>query len=77
MSPSTTSDERDILVVLIEEKAALIEAFRESAPAREAIAHWAFALFLARGAGHGKDLDDWLQAERALWAALPARMARP
>jgi DUF2934 family protein len=33
-------------------------------PIREAIATRAYELFLARGAGHGHDLDDWLQAER-------------
>ena len=26
----------------------------------------AYELFLARGAGHGNDLDDWLQAEQEL-----------
>ena len=30
------------------------------------IACRAYELFLARGAQHGRDLDDWLQAEREL-----------
>jgi len=35
-------------------------------PITEAIACRAYELFLARGAQHGRDLDDWLQAEREL-----------
>lgn len=34
--------------------------------ALDAIASTAYELFLARGAEHGHDLDDWLQAEREL-----------
>ena len=35
----------------------------------ERVRHRAFELFEHRGAGHGSDLDDWLQAERELtWA---------
>ena len=26
----------------------------------------AYELYLARGAGHGRDMEDWLQAEREL-----------
>ena len=32
----------------------------------EDVAHRAFELFLSRGAQHGSDVDDWLQAERQL-----------
>ena len=32
----------------------------------EAIAARAFEYFVARGGGHGRDLEDWLQAEREL-----------
>lgn len=35
-------------------------------PITEAIARRAYELFLARGAQPGRDLDDWLQAEREL-----------
>ena len=35
-------------------------------PITEAIARRAYELFLARGAQHGRDMDDWLQAEREL-----------
>ena len=41
-------------------------------PINEAIARRAYELFLARGAEHGHDLDDWLQAEREF-----AEAARP
>ena len=32
----------------------------------EAIARRAYEIFERRGAGHGADVDDWLQAEREL-----------
>ena len=32
----------------------------------DAVARRAYELFLARGAAHGRDLDDWLEAERQL-----------
>ena len=35
-------------------------------PAREEIELRAYKLFLARGAGDGHDLEDWIQAEREL-----------
>lgn len=35
-------------------------------PEREAIEARAYGFFLERGAGHGKDLDDWLRAEREI-----------
>jgi hypothetical protein len=73
---SATSDEPETIALVSEAEIILINRFsddldRESPLAREAIAYWAFALFQARGASHGKDLDDWLQAERALLAVLP------
>jgi len=34
----------------------------------EDVARRAYELFLARGAGHGLDLEDWLEAERQLTA---------
>ena len=30
------------------------------------IAREAYAIFLSRGGGHGRDTDDWLEAERRL-----------
>ena len=35
-------------------------------PASEEIKIRAYEIYLARGASHGADLDDWLQAEREL-----------
>ena len=37
-----------------------------SEPTHDEIAQRAFARFIARGATHGQDLDDWLCAEREL-----------
>jgi hypothetical protein len=37
-----------------------------SEPTTEQIAGRAYELFLARGAEHGHDVDDWTQAEREL-----------
>jgi hypothetical protein len=41
-------------------------------PGPHAIARRAYEIFLARGAEHGHDLDDWLQAEREV-GGLPKR----
>ena len=41
-------------------------------PIAEAIACRAYELYLARGAQHGRDLDDWLEAERELLDAARA-----
>lgn len=40
---------------------------------REEVARRAYELFLSRGAGHGRDLDDWLEAERQLAVSIPTR----
>jgi Protein of unknown function (DUF2934) len=32
----------------------------------DAIARRAFEVYLARGGGHGRDIEDWLEAERQL-----------
>jgi len=37
----------------------------------EQVARRAYELFLARGAGHGRDLDDWLEAERQVIEQAP------
>jgi hypothetical protein len=42
-------------------------------PITEAIALRAYELFLARGSQHGRDLEDWLQAERELLEAARSR----
>jgi hypothetical protein len=38
------------------------------APSPEAIAARAYELYLARGGADGKDIDDWLKAEKDLRA---------
>jgi Protein of unknown function (DUF2934) len=38
----------------------------EPSPTRAEIERRAYVIFLERGSVHGLDLDDWLQAERAL-----------
>jgi hypothetical protein len=42
----------------------------------EEVARRAYELFLARGAGHGRDLDDWLEAERQLTEQAPNGRSR-
>ncbi|HZP33498.1 MAG TPA: DUF2934 domain-containing protein [Candidatus Acidoferrales bacterium] len=37
-------------------------------PSHEHIAIRAYEIYVKRGAEHGRDLDDWLQAERELTA---------
>jgi hypothetical protein len=39
----------------------------------EEIARRAFEIFLSRGGDHGRDLDDWLQAERDILARASRR----
>ena len=57
----TTSDE-----VRIDEANDTPRALRQ--PTYEEIAAAAYERYLSRGGGHGQDLEDWLQAERALGA---------
>jgi hypothetical protein len=42
----------------------------------DTVARLAFELFLARGAVHGHDLDDWLTAESQLRAAAGGKRRR-
>ena len=74
MVSSPVSDERQVIALVNEAELAWINGL--SAPAHEAVEHWAFLLFLARGASHGKALEDWLQAEDALLRTLPAVQLR-
>jgi hypothetical protein len=75
---SSIVPEEEMIAVDSENEMAYITAYISdepapwSAPAHEAIAHWAYALFLARGASPGTALGDWLEAERALIRALSA-----
>jgi hypothetical protein len=52
-------------------------------PIHERIAERAYELYQKRGQSHGKDLDDWLEAERLVLSehnpseAMPALKAKP
>ena len=35
-------------------------------PTRDSITHLAYALYLVRGCEHGRDVEDWVRAEREL-----------
>ena len=57
-------DEREIFAVLSDEDMELLRK-HEAAP-HEAVARRAYEIFLRRGGAPGRDLEDWLQAEREL-----------
>ena len=61
-------DDAEILAILSEEDMALLRGREalEGERLREAIARRAYELYQRRGGAHGRDLDDWLQAEREL-----------
>jgi hypothetical protein len=40
---------------------------------RERVAMRAYELYIARGGGEGRELDDWLSAERELTGTAPGR----
>ena len=42
-------------------------------PTNEQIARRAYEIYLSRGADHGRDTDDWLEAERQLTKELTNR----
>jgi hypothetical protein len=44
-----------------------------SGPTHDEIAERAYEIFLARGATHGKDAEDWIHAEKALQAEKGSR----
>lgn len=45
-------------------------------PQHREIAVRAYEFFVQRGGTHGRDLDDWLQAERELLASSPKKAPR-
>jgi hypothetical protein len=48
---------------------------QSSRPTRAAIAARAFALYCERGGQHGRDVEDWLRAERELQQAASSTAA--
>ncbi len=72
---STKESATSVLVEVTEEMAK--PRFAESArlslaelgrvePTKDAITHLAYALYLVRGCKHGKDIEDWVKAEKEL-----------
>lgn len=49
-----------------------VEVSSQPLPGTDAIAARAYQLFLERGCEHGRELDDWLAAERELVVATAA-----
>ena len=58
--------DREIYVIADEEDRPPPQGSAGKAPTQGAIAKRAFELYLARGASHGRDVQDWLDAEREL-----------
>ena len=50
-------------------RSAAVEVSSQPSPAADAIATRAYQLFLERGCEHGRELEDWLAAERELGIA--------
>jgi hypothetical protein len=62
--------EREIYVIADEEERhPPAQGAAGMAPSHGAIAKRAFELYLGRGGSHGRDVQDWLQAERELRGA--------
>ena len=50
-------------------RSAAVEVSSQPSPGADAIAARAYQLFLERGCEHGRELEDWLAAERELGIA--------
>jgi len=64
-SQNSNSGKRDIPVKVVSEFSVSTDELRH-----QRIAEKAYGLFECRGCGHGRDLDDWLEAERLLSSEL-------
>ena len=51
---------------VVDEASAIYPATEAGGPSPEEIAEEAYKIYLGRGADHGRDLEDWLEAERRL-----------
>lgn len=51
---------------IVAEAAAMYPDTSPAAPSATAIAAEAYAIYVSRGGDHGRDQDDWLEAERRL-----------
>jgi hypothetical protein len=44
----------------------VLEPLFIESPTKDAITHLAYALYLVRGCEHGRDVEDWVKAEKEL-----------
>jgi hypothetical protein len=51
---------------VVEEASAIYPATEAGGPTADEIAEEAYKIYLGRGGEHGRDLEDWLEAERRL-----------
>jgi hypothetical protein len=61
----------------VQDSQATISTSLKLGPTRKEIELRAYQIYAGRGAVHGFDLQDWLQAERELEAMRPARDGKP
>lgn len=66
--PKTAKSKNETEEVPASQPAAEETASTEAEPSLEAIAARAYEIYKARGGTHGKDADDWLEAELELRA---------
>lgn len=70
MPTSTTVAEKPHLepteAEIVEEASAIYPATEPGGPTPDEIAEEAYKIYLGRGGEHGRDLEDWLEAERRL-----------
>ncbi|HSF24285.1 MAG TPA: DUF2934 domain-containing protein [Blastocatellia bacterium] len=67
--PKTARSKNETEEVPVSAPPAEETASAEAEPSLEAIAERAYEIFKARGETHGKDTDDWLEAELELRAS--------
>ena len=68
-STGTASNGRKTVVATVTSAAPTATKRTAAAPTTEEIARRAYEIFVARGQGAGRDMEDWLQAERELTGA--------
>jgi hypothetical protein len=58
---------------VVEEASAIYPSTESGGPSADEIAEEAYKIYLGRGGEHGRDMEDWLEAERRL---TPARVRK-
>jgi hypothetical protein len=66
--PKTARSAKETEEIPVSPQSAEEAASTEAEPSLEAIAERAYEIYNARGGAHGKDADDWLEAELELRA---------